>query len=282
MVILILMLATGAMAAMAAWLALQWLQKEYTKYRVAFQHDTAHGLEDFFLFLDPGQLWGVTVILAITGAMLFFVITGQVLVAGLAAAVALALPRWALRWARQRRKRLIDEQLPDFLLALAGALQAGSGLQAGLRQVAQHAGNPLRQELSLILQLQRVGVAFNDALDALQVRVATESIGLVVAAIKVAGQTGGGLAETLERISQTLRTRQQLLGKIRALTSQGRMQAWVMAGLPLVLVVALYALDPGAMALLWQSVAGWAVVAVVVGLETVGIYLVRRIVGIEV
>src|SRR5690606_32105140 len=108
------------------------------------------------------------------------------------------------------------------------------------------------------------------------------SVGLVVAAIKVAVHTGGSLAETLERISLTLRTRLQLLGKIRALTSQGRMQAWIMAGLPALLVFALHALDPDSMALLWRSAAGWAVIGLVVGLEAAGMYMVRRIVNIEV
>ncbi len=148
--------------------------------------------------------------------------------------------------------------------------------------VSGHAQRPLSQELGLLLQQQRMGLAFNDALDALHSRVATESVGLVVAAIKVAGQTGGSLAETLERISLTLRTRLQLLGKIRALTSQGRMQAWIMASLPIALALALHALDPLTMSQLRSTAIGWAVLLLVAVLEGVGMYLVRRIVSIEV
>lgn len=282
MAILILTLASGLSAAVAAWVALRVLQKEYARYRAAFQHETVHGLADFFLFLDPAQLWGVNVVLAMVLAALPLAIGAHFLPAAGVALAALALPRWALAWARRRRCRRIDEQLPDFLLALAGALRAGSGLQAGLRLVARHAHRPLAQELGLLLQQQRMGLAFNDALDALHGRVATESVGLVVAAIKVAGHTGGSLAETLERISLTVRTRLQLLGKIRALTSQGRMQAWIMACLPIMLAFALHALDPEAMAQLWRSAMGWAVLLLVAVLEFVGVYLVRRIVDIEV
>jgi len=282
MAILMPMLAFGALAAIATWLGLQWLQKEYSRYRIVFQHETVHGLADFFLFLDPAPLWSVNLFLAVALAMLSLALGVHPLASAFAAALALALPRWLLTWARRRRRHRVDEQLPDFLLALAGTLRAGSGLQTGLRLVAQHAERPLAQELGLLLQQQRMGLAFDQALDSLHSRVATESMGLVVAAIKVAGHTGGSLAETLERISLTLRTRLQLLGKIRALTSQGRMQAWIMAGLPLALALALYALDPDAMALLWRSAAGWAVLLLVAGLECVGIYLVRRIVDIEV
>lgn len=282
MAILILMLASGVLTAIAAGLALQRLQSEYARYRAAFRHEAVHGLADFFLFLDPGQLWGVNLITAAALAVLIYAVSGSAAAAVIVGAGALALPRWLLAWARRRRLRRIDAQLPDFLLALAGALRAGSGLQSGLRQVVDHAHGPLSQELRLILQQQRMGLAFNDALDGLLARVATESMGLVVAAIKVAGHTGGSLAETLERISFTLRTRLQLLGKVQALTSQGRMQAWIMAGLPVLLALALHALDPDAMSLLWRSPAGWGVLAMVAGLECLGIYLVRRIVNIEV
>lgn len=282
MAVLIFMLATGLSAAIAAWAGLRLLQREYARYRAVFQHETVHGLADFFLFLDPAQLWGVNLLLATVLAVLPLALGGPLLLAVFIGVTALALPRWALAWARRRRCRRIDEQLPDFLLALAGALRAGSGLQTGLRLVTGHARRPLAQELGLLLQQQRMGMSFDDALSALHGRVATESVGLVVAAIKVAGHTGGSLAETLERISLTLRTRLQLLGKIRALTSQGRMQAWIMACLPILLAIALYALDPVSMEQLWRSAIGWGVLLLVAMLEFVGIYLVRRIVNIEV
>jgi len=282
MAILILMLATGLLAALVAWAALQRLLREYARYRASFQHHTEHRLADFFLFLDPGQVWGANLALATSIGILSLALGAHPLAAGLAVASLLALPRGLLARARRRRLRRIDEQLPDFLLALAGALRSGSGLQVGLRQVVQHSQRPLAQELGLLLQQQRMGLGFEEALEALQRRVATESMGLVVAAIKVAGHTGGSLAETLERISVTLRTRLQLLGRIQALTSQGRMQAYIMAALPVVLAVALHALDPQAMSALWQTAEGWAVLLLIGVLECGGIYMVRRIVNIDV
>jgi tight adherence protein B len=103
-----------------------------------------------------------------------------------------------------------------------------------------------------------------------------------VSSLKIASQSGGGLAETLDAIAGTLRARLQLLGRIRALTAQGRMQAWVMAGLPFVLALALSYLDPQSMAALWSSMTGWAVLGAIVILELAGILFIRRIVNIEV
>lgn len=282
MAIFILMVMTGLSAGFATWLALRLLEREYRRYRVTFEHETVVGLADFFLFLDPSQLWGAHLFLALTFSGLALILGLHPLLAVLLAIVVLIVPRWALAWARARRCRQIDEQLPDFLLALAGALRSGAGLQTGLRMVSQHMQRPLVQELGLLLQQQRMGMSFRDGLDALHARIDTDSVGLVVAAIKVAGHTGGSLAETLERISQTLRTRLQLLRKLRALTSQGRLQAWIMACLPILLIGALYFLDPLTMEQLWRTPLGWGVLLLVALLECLGVFLVRRIINIEV
>ena len=282
MVMFIFMCASAALAAAAAWYLLYWVQREYARYRKTFQRQAARGLADFFLFVDPVQLWAANLLLAGMPAALILVLGGHLALAAVAAGMILAVPRFLLSWARRQRRRRLDAQLPDFLLALAGALRAGSGLQSGLVQVVSHLDKPLAQELSLLLQEQRMGVAFNDALDAFQGRIGTESVNLFVAAVKVAGQTGGSLAETLESISSTLRMRLQLMAKIRALTSQGRLQAWIMAALPLLLALALHALDPSSMAQLWETPMGWGIIAMIVLLEFMGLYIVRRIVDIEV
>ena len=282
MAILILMLATGICAAIATWLLLRVLHSEFLKYRQAFQHESVVGLADFFLFLDPTQLWGANIFLALTVCGLAAIIGFHPLAVALCVVGCILVPRTTLRWARRRRNRKVDEQMPDFLLALAGALRAGAGLQTGLRMVSNHVQRPLSQELGLLLQQQRMGMTLGDVLDALHVRINTESVGLVVAAIKVAGHTGGSLAEILERIAATLRTRLHLVRKVRALTSQGRMQAWIMACLPVLLIFALHALDPQTMQRLWTSPPGWGVLILVALLECVGFVLVRRIVNIEV
>ncbi|HLT99328.1 MAG TPA: type II secretion system F family protein [Burkholderiaceae bacterium] len=282
MAVVILMLATGVVATTAAWLGMQLLQREYGRYRVTFQQDAVSNLADFFVFLDPAQLWGANVSLAFAAAGLTLLVSESLVIAAAAGLATLLLPRCLLQWARHRRNRQIEEQLPDLLLALAGTLRSGAGLQKGLQQVCLHTRRPLSQELGLLLQQQRMGVSLAEALDALNRRIPNESIALVVAAIKVAGDTGGSLADTLEQISRTLRGRLQLIEKIRALTSQGRMQAWIMGSLPALLIVALNMLDPITMRALWTTPGGWLVLGVVFTLEFIGISLVRRIVKIEV
>src|SRR3546814_2965235 len=127
-----------------------------------------------------------------------------------------------------------------------------------------------------------MGVAFDDSRSGLYRRVPTEGAGLVVSSLKIAVQSGGNLAETLERIAATLRSRLHLLGRIRALTSQGQLQAWIMACLPFLLALALDWLDPQSMSMLWHSPVGWAVLGVIGILECAGVMFIRRIISIDV
>jgi tight adherence protein B len=264
------------------WFVQGWTAQAYQRYRAAFKKEAKARLSEFFLFVDPAQLWLANVA-ACAGLMLvIYAVLGSAWLAVVAGALMLIAPQWAI--ARLRRLRLVrfDEQLPDLLLSLAGALRAGSGVQSALRHIVVQAPSPLAQEFGLMLREQRMGVSFEQALAQLYKRMPTEGTGLVVSSLKIAAQSGGNLAETLERIATTLRARLHLLGRVRALTSQGRLQAWVMACLPFALVLVLERLDPDAMALLWQTPLGWSVIGIVACLELIGVMFIRRIVNIEV
>jgi len=275
-------LSAGVAAAIAAWFALRCAQRAFARYRTALQTQTASHLEDFFLFVDPRQLWGAAVLGALGIALGLVLVTGSVALA-LILSVGLAMtPFGALRHVRRRRIARFERQLPDFLLSLAGALRAGAGMQTALQSIVAQSAPPLSQEFSLLLREQRMGVALEDAMTHLQQRMPVEGVLLLVSLLRIAAGTGGNMAQTLEGVATTLRARLHLQGRIRALTAQGRMQAWIMALLPVLLGLALAVLNPEAMAPLWRTPSGWAVVLIVLLLEGMGIWLVRRIVAIDV
>lgn len=280
--VILFLLCMVVLVAVLAWFAQDWTNRAYQYYQMVFEKEARARLSEFFLFFDPGQLWLANVVLCTALMAAILAVSGAPWLAGCAGLLALVMPQCVIARLRRRRLARFDEQLPDVLLALAGALRAGSGVQAALRHIVPQAPNPLAQEFGLMLREQRIGVSFEQALTELYIRIPTEGTGLVVSSLKIAVQSGGNLAETLERIAGTLRARLHLLGRVRALTSQGRLQAWVMAGLPFALALALDRLDPESMALLWSTPVGWAVIAVIVGLELIGVMFIRRIVDIQV
>jgi tight adherence protein B len=273
---------TGVSVAVLAWSAQSWIGPALQRYRQIYTQETGVKLSELFLFIDPAQLWLAALVCAALGGLLAWMLSGSWLVGVLAGLAATRAPGRLVENLRRRRLLRFERQLPAALMSLAGGLSAGASLAVALKHIVEQSEAPLSQEFGLMLREQRLGVTFSAALEHLHERVPSEATVLVTAALRVAAQTGGNLAEALERIADTLRSRLLLQGKIRALTAQGRMQAWIVGALPVLLALVLNRLEPEAMAVLWSTPMGWTVLAVVLLLETTGVLMIRRIVNIDI
>jgi tight adherence protein B len=180
------------------------------------------------------------------------------------------------------RRRRFERQLPDAADALAAALRGGAGLSQAIALLAEHQRSPLRDELSLLQRQQRLGLPMDEALLQLAQRSGSRDVELFGATLRVARELGGGLADALQRLAAGLRRRRAIEDKIDALTSQGRTQGVIVSLLPMLLALALLAIEPDATRPLFTTPAGWATLGVVVALQIVGWMLIRRIVRIEV
>lgn len=269
-------------AVLLVWRVQTWFAPALRRYREVYTHEAGLRLSEVFLFIDPAQLWVGALASAAMAALLVFSATGSGVASALIAALASRAPRMLVDGLRRRRARRFEEQLPMALLMLASSLRAGVALATGLRHVVDQSAAPLSQEFGLMLREQRLGVPWDTALENLHGRMPADSTSLVVAAMRIAATTGGNLAEALESIAQTLRARLQLQAKLRALTSQGRLQAWIVGALPLLLLAVLDRLEPEIMGLLWHTPMGWGVLAIVAVLETAGVLLIRRIIRIDI
>jgi tight adherence protein B len=269
-------------AALLAWFAIDVGTVTMARYRATFTERAKFQVQEFFLFIDPPKLFVANLALMAIGGTVVWSVTGSALL-GMVAFGSLALaPRLLYWWMRRKRLRMFEEQLPDALMMLAGGLRAGVGLSSAIQQLVVEARPPISQEFSLLLREQRLGVTLEQALSNLNRRVPTQTTVLVVSAMRVAAETGGGLAETLERTSHTIRSRLQMEGKIGALTAQGKLQAWVVGLLPMVLMAILNKMEPEAMGMLWHTRLGWATLVVIAFFELMGIYVIRKIIAIDV
>ncbi|WP_323141951.1 type II secretion system F family protein [Massilia phyllosphaerae] len=269
-------------AGMLTWLAIDVGTGSMKRYRSSFTERTRFQVREFFLFIDPRQLFVLNMAGIVLGALLTWLVSGSGLLACAVAAALAFSPRVLYAQLRARRLRQFEEQLPDALMMLAGGMRAGAGFGSALAQLVQEAPAPLGQEFSLMLREQRIGVTLEQSLNNLAHRIPTQTTVLVVSAMRIAAETGGGLAETLERTAGTIRSRLQMEGKIRALTAQGKLQAWVVGLLPVGLALVLGKMEPAAMDMLWHTRVGWAVLAVLAVLEAMGVYVIRKIIAIDV
>ena len=280
----LLLLTVGVAAAvmLMVWAGFDVGSNALKLYRQVFTERADFNLRNLFLFLDPTRLYILNLGLMLLGLVLVWGFTGSVFL-GLIMAGGLAfLPWWLFRFMRLRRLDKIEEQLPDALLVLAGGLKAGVSLTVGVQQLVRETPAPISQEFDLLLREQKLGVSLDEAFENLARRIPTQSIILVVSAMRIATTTGGNLSETLERASHTVRSKLAMEGKIRALTSQGKLQAIIVGALPLLMMFVLAKMEPAAMSMLWTTRMGIATLIVIGLLEVFGIVIIRKIVAIEV
>ncbi|MGD9599062.1 MAG: type II secretion system F family protein [Steroidobacteraceae bacterium] len=241
----------------------------------------AGALADLFIFIDPQRLLRAGAAAAMGVFVLVSLLTRSWLAASLGAGVVFAAPRVVHHVMRRRYRRRLGEQLPDAMSMLAGAVRAGAALAQGLDQLASRMAPPLGHELALVMRRHRIGLRFDEALRDFGRRVPLPEVQLLVTALTLTLQVGGSLGSALDRLTDTLRRKHVVEAKLRALTSQGRLQAIIVTALPVALMLALTALDPASMRPLYTTTGGWMVLGGIVVLETAGWFLIRRIVSVD-
>ncbi len=192
------------------------------------------------------------------------------------------IPKWWLKRRIAKRNRLFEMKLTDLTLGLANGLRAGAALPQSLELVSRDLGGPMTEELTLVLHEYRLGMDLPESLNRLCERMPCEDLSLLVTAIKLTMQSGGSLAEVLDRITDTIRQRTEFQERLRTMTAQGRFEAIAMAAAPAVAFAILFFLDRELMMPLVQTKIGWCAIAAVVSLETVGFLIINKIVTIDV
>ncbi|HEY0839073.1 MAG TPA: type II secretion system F family protein [Vulgatibacter sp.] len=264
-----------------AWLSSGVVASAAGKAKERYAIRSAGDLRDLLLFVDGGALLvlGLSLGVLLGG---FFLLAGSGMGAVVFGLGGVAMPALAVRRHRARRIATFEKQLVDTLQAMASALRAGLTLPQTLESIAREAPFPIGPELSLVVKELKLGVPLEEALENLASRVDSTDLSLVVVSTNTARQLGGNMAEMFETISQTIRERFRLQGRIAALTSQGRMQGWVVAALPVLLGIAMRWIRPDLVDPMLAHPFGWALVGLVIVLELTGMVLIRRIVAVDV
>jgi tight adherence protein B len=175
---------------------------------------------------------------------------------------------------RTRRKRLhdIELQLPDALELMSRALRAGHAFPSAVQMVGTEVPEPIAREFRIAFDEVNYGVPMPDALVNLAARVPVTDLRFFVIAVSIQRETGGNLAELLDKLASLIRDRFKLLGTIRVLATEGRVSAWILSILPFVLVGAINVINPRFMSILWTDPAG--LIAIWIGLSFMGVGIV--------
>lgn len=199
-----------------------------------------------------------------------------------AAVVALLLPIAKILRDRVRRMAQFDEQLPEALDVIKRALKAGHPFSQCLKLVAEDMDEPINAEFEKVFSEINYGSDVRSAMLGLLERVPNLSVMALVTVVMIQKETGGNLAETLERITAVIRGRFKLQRRVRTLSAEGRMSAWILAVIPVLLFAAISSTQPEYMPMLVKDPRGPNLIMGAVTLGIIGIIWLRRIIKIDV
>ncbi|MFL0797127.1 MAG: type II secretion system F family protein [Cellvibrionaceae bacterium] len=239
-------------------------------------------LADMFMFVDGEQLARYYTIALVVVPVVTLVFTWDFLSVVIAVVLMALLPRVFYTQVREKRLKAFEGQLPDAFMSLSSSLQAGSSLMGAVESLVHDQPAPLNQEFALLLRKVKLGVNFDVALVEMENRLPSQDFRVALSAIRISREVGGNLTEVMESLAATLRQKAAMEGKIIALTSQGKMQGYVMSGLPILLAGVLNAIEPEAMSKLYNTPMGYGFLLVIAIMLSLGFMIIRSITKIDV
>jgi tight adherence protein B len=254
--------------------AVEKFVSRYLNLRVLFEQADVSLAVPHFLMICGG--------LAVLGLLLPTVAGYSVVLAPFMALFLAVLPIIWLLFKRKRRLKKFAAQLPEALELIARALRAGHSLAAGFSLVAQESSAPISTEFSRTFEEQNLGKPLEEALEDLTKRVPNLDLKFFATAIILQRQTGGDLAEILDKIGHLIRERFKIWGQVQALTGEGRLSGIVLLALPPVLFIVVYRMNPDYLMLLFTDELGKKMLVGGIVSQLLGALLIRKIVNIRV
>lgn len=207
--------------------------------------------------------------------------TGSTLLTVLAALGGATLPYGYVKLKKNSRLHAFEAAFPEAIDLMTRAIRAGHPLSSGLQMVATDGPTAVAGEFQRVFEEHRFGLPFSDALMGLADRIEIPDVRIFVTAILVQRETGGNLAEILEKIANTLRARFVLRRQLRVYTAQGRLTGMVLMALPAILALGMYALDPDYMSVLVDETIGLIMIGAAAVLQVIGLFWIRKIINID-
>jgi tight adherence protein B len=216
------------------------------------------------------------------GFLVIVLLNRPMVMALLVGALATAAPvAWVL-YERGKRLGQMEAQLPDAIDLIARAMRAGHAFPATLQMVAEDSPDPLAQEFRIVHDEMNFGLSVDDAFRNLAKRLPIDDVRFFVIAVLLQRETGGNLAEVLGNIGKLVRSRFKLLGKVKVLAAEGKLSAWILGLMPIVMAFLINLINPKFMSLLWTDPMGLNLVYACVVMYVIGIFWMWRLVKIRI
>lgn len=251
----------------------KWFAAKFDSRRLLEVADSKLTVEKFaFICISLGVAGTIACLMApvsplfapVVGAMLFYI------------------PIVYMKWRGKKRLAKFNAQLPDALEMLSRSLKAGHSLGSGFGLIAEEVANPLGREFGRCFEEQNLGVSLEQSLNSMATRIPNLDLRFFATAVILQRQTGGDLAEILEKISKLIRERFRLAGTIQALTGEGRLSGIVLLALPPGLFLMMFTTNREYVMKLFTDPMGKWMLGITIVLQLVGAWTIKKIIDIKV
>jgi tight adherence protein B len=228
---------------------------------------------------DPSRMIVLSIVAGLVLGVLGAVLIGPFLFL-LVFVPPVALNTWVRGKARSTRNNF-GEQLPENLDVLASALRAGHSLANAMGVVADEAPEPSKREFRRVVTDEQLGIPLDEALEVTAKRMQNSDVDQIAVLALVQREAGGNTAEVLDQVTKNIRARMDVRRLVKVLTTQGKFTSWVVAGVPVGVLIFLLVVNPGYLDPLFHQPIGQFASVMAVLMAAVGFYIIRRIVAIE-
>ncbi len=229
-----------------------------------------------------GNFLGLCALVAIAATIAAFVLTKKMEIAWVCLLVGFLLPYSYASFRRTQRFEKFEALFPEAIDTLARAVRAGHAFTTALEMITSEVSEPVAGEFRQLFEEQKFGMPVRDALLNLTERMPLVDVKFFVTAVMLQRETGGNLAEILDNLSYVIRERFKIQRQVRVYTAQGRLTMALLMGMPPIIVVTMLVLNPGFIHPLFSDPIGHTLLVAGITLQTVGYFVIRKIIRIQV
>jgi tight adherence protein B len=192
------------------------------------------------------------------------------------------LPQFLITYRAKKYREAFDKVLAESLMTVSSSLKAGLTLHDALLVAAGNSPEPFSREVSRCLREYKFGASTEEGMENLRNRIGTTDSKISFGALIIGSQLGGKLPQILQKIIKTIRERERVEGRLKALTAQGRSQAAILCAAPPLLGVGLYFYDPGKMSLMTDTLLGQVLLGLAIALEVIGLVVTMKVMKLDI
>jgi tight adherence protein B len=234
------------------------------------------------LSMRAGNFLGVSALAGVVVTIVAYILSKRVEVAWVALVLGFLLPYSYASYRRNKRFEKFEELFPEAIDTLARAVRAGHAFTTALEMIANEVAEPVSGEFRQLYEEQKFGLPVRDALINLTERMPLVDVKFFVTAVMLQRETGGNLAEILDNLSYVIRERFKIQRQVRVYTAQGRLTMALLMGMPPIIVMVMLLLNPSFIRPLFSDPIGHTLLVAGIILQTVGYFVIRKIVRIRV